>query len=124
MSEPQKNVLGEKLELCGKNPMTGFLRDGCCNTDTFDRGSHTVCAVVTNEFLEFSKSKGNDLSTPIPELDFTGLVEGDSWCLCADRWLEAYQNNKAPHIKLKSTNIKALEKIDLDNLKEYALDIS
>ena len=68
MSEPQKNVLGEKLELCGKDPMTGFLRDGCCNTDTFDRGSHTVCAVVTNEFLEFSKSKGNDLSTPIPEL--------------------------------------------------------
>ncbi|MEK9793253.1 MAG: DUF2237 domain-containing protein [Gammaproteobacteria bacterium] len=124
MSEPQKNVLGEKLELCGKDPMTGFLRDGCCNTDTFDRGSHTVCAVVTNEFLEFSKSKGNDLSTPIPELDFKGLVEGDSWCLCADRWLEAYQNNKAPHIKLKSTNIKALEKIDLDNLKEYALDIS
>ena len=124
MSESQKNVLGEKLELCGKDPMTGFLRDGCCNTDTFDRGSHTVCAVVTNEFLEFSKSKGNDLSTPIPELDFTGLVEGDSWCLCADRWLEAYQNNKAPHIKLKSTNIKALEKIDLDNLKEYALDIS
>ena len=113
MSEPQKNVLGEKLELCGKDPMTGFLRDGCCNTDTFDRGSHTVCAVVTNEFLEFSKSKGNDLSTPIPELDFKGLVEGDSWCLCAERWLEAYQNNKAPHIKLKSTNIKALEKLSL-----------
>lgn len=124
MSKSQKNVLGESLELCSKDPMTGFLRDGCCNTNTFDRGSHTVCAVVTNEFLEFSKSIGNDLSTPIPELDFKGLAEGDSWCLCADRWLEAYQNNKAPHIKLKSTNIKALEKIDLDNLKEYALDIS
>ena len=124
MSKSQKNVLGESLELCSKDPMTGFLRDGCCNTNTFDRGSHTVCAVVTNEFLEFSKSIGNDLSTPIPELDFKGLAEGDSWCLCADRWLDAYQNNKAPHIKLKSTNIKALEKIDLDNLKEYALDIS
>ena len=120
----QKNVLGENLEICGSNPITGYLRDGCCNTDNFDRGSHTVCAVVTDEFLEFSKSRGNDLTTPIPELDFNGLMHGDSWCLCADRWLEAYQNHKAPYVKIKSTNIKALEKIDLDSLKELALDIS
>ena len=103
MSDVQKNVLGEDLELCGSNPITGYLRDGCCNTDNFDRGSHTVCAVVTDEFLEFSKSQGNDLTTPIPELDFNGLMHGDSWCLCADRWLEAYQNHKAPYVKLKST---------------------
>ena len=120
----QKNVLGNDIGECSCKPLTGWYRDGHCNTDDMDRGSHTVCCIVTEEFLQFAKSKGNDLSTPIPELDFKGLVEGDSWCLCADRWLEAYQNNKAPHIKLKSTNIKALEKIDLDNLKEYALDIS
>tara|TARA_B100001057_G_scaffold332633_1_gene333058 strand:- start:289 stop:663 length:375 start_codon:yes stop_codon:yes gene_type:complete len=124
MSDIQKNVLGEDLEVCGTNPITGYLRDGCCNTDQLDHGSHTVCAVVTDEFLEFSKSLGNDLTTPIPELDFNGLIHGDSWCLCADRWLEAYQNQKAPYVKIKSTNIKALEKIDLDSLKEYALDIS
>ena len=124
MSDIQKNVLGEDLEICGSDPVTGYLRDGCCNTDKFDRGSHTVCAVVTDDFLEFSKSRGNDLVTPIPELDFAGLNHGDSWCLCADRWLEAYQNQKAPFVKLKSTNIKALEKIDLDSLKEFALDIS
>ncbi|MBL6700899.1 MAG: DUF2237 domain-containing protein [Gammaproteobacteria bacterium] len=124
MSEPQKNVIGENIELCGSDPITGYHRDGCCNTDNYDRGSHTVCAVVTDEFLEFSKSRGNDLITPIPELGFNGLVHGDSWCLCADRWLEAYQNNKAPYVKIKSTNIKALEKIDLDSLKEFALDIS
>ena len=111
MSDVQKNVLGEDLEICGTNPITGYLRDGCCNTDAFDRGSHTVCAVVTDSFLEFSKSRGNDLTTPIPELDFSGLIDGDTWCLCADRWLEAYQNQKAPYVKLKSTNIKALEKI-------------
>ena len=84
MSDVQKNVLGEDLEVCGSDPVTGYLRDGCCNTDSFDRGSHTVCAVVTSDFLEFSKSRGNDLMTPIPELDFAGLNDGDSWCLCAD----------------------------------------
>ena len=124
MTDIQKNVLGEDLEVCGTNPVTGYLRDGCCNTDHLDHGSHTVCAVVTDEFLQFSKSLGNDLTTPIPELDFKGLIHGDCWCLCADRWLEAYQNQKAPYVKIKSTNIKALEKIDLDSLKEYALDIS
>ena len=124
MSKTQKNVLGGDLELCSSNPLTGWYRDGCCNTDENDNGLHTVCAKVNSDFLEWCKSAGNDLVTPIPELDFAGLNDGDSWCLCADRWLEAYQNQKAPYVKLKSTNIKALEKIDLDSLKEFALDIS
>lgn len=120
----QKNVLGEPLEVCGENPITGYFRDGCCNTDTSDVGSHTVCTKVTNDFLEFSKNQGNDLSTPRPEYGFDGLKDGDAWCLCADRWLEAYQNGVAPKIKLKSTNIKALEIIDLDYLKDHSVDIS
>ena len=120
----QKNVLGEPLEICGENPITGYFRDGSCSTDETDTGSHTVCASVTKEFLEFSKSMGNDLSTPRPELGFDGLKEGDSWCLCANRWLEAYQNGAAPKIKLKSTHLKALEIIDLDSLKAHSIDIS
>ena len=120
----QRNVLGEPLEVCGENPITGYFRDGCCNTDTSDVGSHTVCTKVTNDFLEFSKNQGNDLSTPRPEYGFDGLKDGDTWCLCADRWLEAYQNGVAPKIKLKSTNIKALEIIDLDYLKAHSVDIS
>ena len=120
----QKNVLGEPLETCGTNPITGYYRDGLCNTDETDNGSHTVCASVTDEFLEFSKSMGNDLTTPRPEFGFEGLKAGDSWCLCANRWLEAFQNNAAPKIKLKSTNIKALEVIDLDSLKAHSIDIS
>ena len=120
----QKNVLGEPLEVCSENPITGYFRDGCCNTDTSDVGSHTVCTKVTNDFLEFSKNQGNDLSTPRPEYGFDGLKDGDTWCLCADRWLEAYQNGVAPKIKLKSTNVKALEIIDLDYLKDHSVDIS
>lgn len=120
----QKNVLGEPLEVCSENPITGYFRDGCCNTDTSDVGSHTVCTKVTNDFLEFSKNQGNDLSTPRPEYGFDGLKDGDTWCLCADRWLEAYQDGVAPKIKLKSTNIKALEIIDLDYLKDHSVDIS
>ena len=120
----QKNVLGEPLEVCSENPITGYFRDGCCNTDTSDVGSHTVCTKVTNDFLEFSKNQGNDLSTPRPEYGFDGLKDGDTWCLCADRWLEAYQNGVAPKTKLKSTNIKALEIIDLDYLKAHSVDIS
>ena len=120
----QKNVLGEPIEICGEDPITGFYRDGCCNTNHKDAGSHTVCAKVTKEFLEFSKDAGNDLTTPRPEYGFDGLKDGDSWCLCANRWLEAYQNNVAPKIKLKSTNIKALEVIDLDYLKQHSVDIS
>ena len=120
----QKNVLGEPLEVCGENPVTGYFRDGCCNTDASDLGSHTVCIKVTNDFLEFSKNQGNDLSTPRPEHGFDGLKDGDTWCLCAERWLEAYQNGVAPKIKLKSTNVKALEIIDLDYLKAHSVDIS
>ena len=124
MSEENSNVLGEPLEICGEEPMTGYFRDGSCRTDKNDYGSHTVCAFVTEEFLEFSKIRGNDLKTPRPELNFVGLKEGDSWCLCADRWLEAYQNGAAPKIKLRSTNIKALEVISLEILKANAVDIS
>ena len=120
----QKNVLGEPLASCGTDPITGYHRDGSCNTDDTDSGSHTVCANVTIEFLEFSKSMGNDLSTPRPEFGFEGLKPGDAWCLCANRWLEAFQNNAAPKIKLKSTNIKALDVIDLDTLKAHSIDIS
>ena len=124
MSDIQKNVLGEALELCGTTPLTGYFRDGSCNSDKDDIGSHTVCAQVTKEFLDFSKSIGNDLSSPNLELGFDGLKDGDTWCLCANRWLEAFQQGAAPRIKLKSTNIKALEIIDLDTLKKYAIDIS
>ena len=119
-----KNVLGEKLETCGTEPLTGYFRDGSCASDESDIGSHTVCAKVTKEFLEFSKSMGNDLTTPRPELGFDGLKEGDSWCLCANRWLEAYQSGAAPKVKLKSTNMKSLEVIDIDVLKSYAIDLS
>ena len=124
MSEEQKNELGEPLEECSHNPLTGYFRDGSCNTDDTDVGSHTVCVKMTNSFLEFSKSMGNDLSTPQLEFGFKGLKEGDTWCLCANRWLEAYQNDKAPHVILKSTNQKSLEIVDLDYLKKFAIDIS
>jgi uncharacterized protein (DUF2237 family) len=124
MSDKQKNVLGETLEICGTSPLTGYFRDGLCNSDKDDIGSHTVCAQVTKDFLEFSKSTGNDLSSPNIDLGFNGLKDGDTWCLCANKWLEAFQQGVAPRIKLKSTNIKALEVIDLDTLKEYSIDIS
>ena len=124
MSDKQKNVLGETLEICGTSPLTGYFRDGLCNSDKDDIGSHTVCAQVTKDFLEFSKSTGNDLSSPNIDLGFDGLKDGDTWCLCASKWLEAFQQGAAPRIKLKSTNIKALEVIDLDTLKEHAIDIS
>ncbi len=124
MSDKNTNVFGEPLEICGENPLTGYYRDGCCKTDSSDYGSHTVCALVTEEFLEFSKSMGNDLVTPRPEMDFDGLKNGDTWCLCANRWLEAYQNGAAPKIKLRSTNIKALNVISMEILKANAIDIS
>ena len=119
----QKNVLGEPLEICGSDPITGYHRDGTCNTDETDRGSHTVCASVTDEFLEFSKSMGNDLSTPQPEFGFEGLKAGDSWCLCANRWLEAYRSDSAPAIIAKATNLKALDIIPMEIIKEFAIDI-
>ena len=118
------NVFGEALEMCCEDPVTGFYRDGKCNTNKQDVGSHTVCIKVTQAFLEYSKSKGNDLSTPVPEYGFEGLKEGHSWCLCAMRWLEAEQANMAPRVHLKRTHIKALELVPMALLKHYALDLN
>ena len=112
-----KNVLGEKLEVCSSRPLTGFYRDGCCNTGREDVGLHTVCTQVTEEFLAFSKAKGNDLSTPRPELGFAGLQPGDCWCLCALRWKEAYEAGAAPVVILASTHEATLEHIPLALLK-------
>ena len=122
--EKQKNVFGETLEPCSNEPLTGWLRDGCCNTDKNDRGVHTVCAKVTNEFLVWSKKVGNDLITPHPEFGFPGLKEGDSWCLCATWYARALEENVACSIYLKKTNIKTLELIPIEKLKKYALDLS
>jgi uncharacterized protein (DUF2237 family) len=113
------NVFNEPLIVCGTNPMTGVYRDGCCNTGANDRGTHTVCAVVTNAFLQFSKSRGNDLTIDYPTTGFKGLVEGDKWCLCVSRWIEANQAGVAPPIILKATHIKTLEYISLEELKKF-----
>jgi uncharacterized protein (DUF2237 family) len=118
------NVFGEPLELCGADPVTGFLRDGTCNTCTEDTGSHTVCVEVTRDFLEFSRFRGNDLSTPMPEYNFPGLQPGDSWCLCAGRWLEAAENNMAPKVHLKRTHIRALDIVPFELLKKHAVDLN
>lgn len=118
------NVFGEKLESCGESPMTGFFRDGTCNTCREDGGSHTVCIEATAEFLTYSKGKGNDLSTPVPEFSFQGLKPGDTWCLCAGRWLEAWQDKKAPRVLLRRTHAKALKIVPLEILKQYALDLN
>ena len=122
--EKQKNVLDAELQDCGVDPMTGFYRDGCCNTGPGDVGTHTVCAIMTDEFLEYSKSKGNDLITPRPEFDFPGLKPGDAWCLCALRWEEARQAGCAPRVKLTSTNIKTLEMVEFDDLKAHQIDLN
>lgn len=119
-----RNVLGRPLKSCCENPMTGFFRDGYCRTISHDHGSHLTCAEVTEEFLQFSKKAGNDLSTPRPELQFAGLKAGDRWCLCASRWVEALQNQVAPKIFLESTHEQMLEWIELDLLKEFALDLN
>lgn len=119
-----ENVFGEPLEPCSMSPMTGFFRNGCCDTSPADVGSHTVCVVMTDEFLEFSKLRGNDLSTPRPEYGFAGLKAGDRWCLCAGRWLEAYQAGKAPKVRLVSTHRAALEICPFEALREYAFDLS
>jgi len=118
-----KNVLGEPLEVCSLNPMTGFFRDGCCDTSREDVGSHTVCAVVTAEFLEFSKSRGNDLSTPVPQFGFAGLKPGDRWCLCAPRWQEALRAGHAPRVVLRATHEGALASCSLADLKRLAIDL-
>lgn len=117
---PSVNVLGEPLQLCSASPETGFFRDGHCNTCVEDAGSHTVCAIMTAEFLAFSKYVGNDLSTPRPEFDFAGLKAGDSWCLCASRFLEAYDEGCAPGVHLEATHRRALEIVPLDVLKSNA----
>jgi len=119
-----RNVLGEALEICSIKPMTGFYRDGCCNTGREDIGSHTVCVVMTAAFLEFSKSRGNDLSTPLPEFGFPGLKPGDRWCLCAARWQEALDANQAPRVVLRATHDGALLHCSLSDLKRFALDLA
>jgi len=115
-----KNVFGEALQSCCNDPLTGYFRDGYCRTDASDRGTHTVCAVLTKEFLEFSKSRGNDLMTPRPEYQFPGLQPGDKWCLCALRWKEAFDAGLAPKVVLEATNEKTLEYIPMSDLVEYA----
>ncbi len=119
----QLNVLGGPLQSCSEAPITGFFRDGCCNTSEEDLGSHTVCVVLTTEFLTFSKARGNDLMTPRPEFDFPGLKPDERWCLCAARWLEAYRAGKAPKVILNSTNQTALETVPIEALKQHAIDL-
>lgn len=114
------NIFGEEMALCSNSPITGFFRDGCCNTDDRDIGEHTVCVVTTEDFLQFSLETGNDLSTPIPAYGFPGLKPGDRWCLCALRWVEAYRNNRAPKIVLEATNETVLKHIPMKILLEYA----
>lgn len=117
-----RNVLGGELETCCTSPMTGFYRDGVCRTGAGDMGAHVVCAQVTQEFLEFSKSRGNDLSTPVPAFDFPGLKPGDCWCLCAPRWKEALDAGVAPPVVLSATHPAALEYVSFDQLKQHALN--
>ena len=116
-----KNVLGTELQECSTDPMTGFYRDGCCNTGAEDRGLHTVCVEVTADFLQFSRSVGNDLSTPMPQYQFPGLKPGDHWCLCAARWKEAYDAGCAPSVDLEATHMSTLEFASLEELKEHAI---
>ena len=118
------NLFGEPLMPCSTDPMTGFFRDGCCNTCNEDAGSHTICVEVSTEFLEYSRFTGNDLSTPHPEFGFPGLVDGDRWCLCADRWLQAFEKGMAPAVFLKNTHIKALEVVPMELLRDCAVKIS
>ena len=117
-----KNVLGTELEPCSYDPLTGFYRNGCCDTGAEDVGLHTVCIEATAEFLEFSKSVGNDLSTPIPEYEFPGVKPGDRWCLCAQRWQQAYEAGVAPPVYLEATHATTSEWVDLDGLRAHAID--
>ena len=119
--DPSVNVFGDTLQGCSENPVTGFFRDCCCNTSKQDVGSHTVCVEVTREFLEFSRFRGNDLSTPHPEFQFPGLKPGDRWCVCAVRWKEAYAAGCAPPVVLQSTHEKALQFVTIEMLREKAL---
>ena len=118
----QPNVLGEPLESCSLDPVTGWYRNGCCETGGDDTGVHTVCAIMTDDFLEFSKAAGNDLSTPMPQYGFAGLKAGDQWCLCAGRWQEAFEAGTAPRVRLGSTHALTLEFVRLDDLRKLAID--
>jgi len=118
---PDVNVVGGELLPCSTEPLTGFFRDGCCSTGPEDAGSHTVCAVMTAEFLEFSRLAGNDLSTPRPEWGFEGIQPGDRWCLCASRWLEAYAAGQAPEVVLGATHVRALEVVPIEALTAHAV---
>jgi len=122
--EGQKNVFGEPLKGCSDRPVTGFYRTGCCHTGPEDFGLHTVCVEVTADFLAFSKSRGNDLSTPHPDFGFPGLQPGDRWCLCAARWREAFEAGSPPRVVLAATHEAALEVVDLADLKRYAIDLA
>ncbi|MFM8518765.1 MAG: DUF2237 family protein [Nevskiaceae bacterium] len=123
-SPRQLNVFSEPLATCSDAPKTGWYRSGCCETDPTDHGSHTVCAVMTAEFLEFSASRGNDLSTPRPEFGFPGLRPGDRWCLCAARWQEAFVAGRAPRVNLRATHQRALDIVALVDLKTHAIDLA
>jgi hypothetical protein len=118
-----KNVLGGELKDCSHAPLTGFYRDGCCNTGADDVGLHLVCVQATEEFLQFSKMMGNDLSTPMPMFHFPGVKPGDKWCICVDRWVEALAAGMAPPVDLEATHISALEFVSLEDLKRYALKV-
>lgn len=118
------NVFNEKLETCSDAPLTGFFRDGCCNTGPQDLGSHTVCIEASAEFLAFSASRGNDLSTPQTQSGFPGLRAGDRWCLCAERWLEAYRHGQAPKVYLRRTHRDALRIVPLEILRKFAIDLN
>ena len=120
----QFNVFGQTLLPCCFDPLTGFFRDGYCNTNQQDFGTHIICALMTDSFLTFSRDRGNDLITPVPEFNFPGLVNGDYWCICVLRWIEAYENQMAPRIKLASTNKIALDYVDLEVLKKFAIDVN
>lgn len=119
-----RNVLGEPLQACSESPMTGFYRDGCCNTGPDDLGVHGVCVQVTQEFLEFGRASGNDLTTPMPEYGFPGLQPGNRWCLCAARWKEALEAGAAPRVVLTATHEATLEFVSLEALKQHAIDLS
>lgn len=122
MKDPSINVLGAPLQSCSHDPVTGFFRNGCCDTSPEDRGRHTVCALMTAEFLAMSKYLGNDLSTPRPEFGFKGLVPGDQWCLCAARFLQAHEEGAAPRVNLHATHHRTLDIVPLEVLERYAHD--
>ena len=123
-SKKQKNILGEDLEVCSTDPLTGWYRDGCCNTDENDAGTHTVCAKVNSDFLNWLKVNGNDLVTPRPEFNFEGLKDGDNWCVCASWYARAVKAGHPCKVYIRSTNIKTLEFVDLNILKKHAIDLA